>query len=148
MPRFRLTGEVPSFELDSGPICLRVDNEGPSDDFEATVVDVQGSKQAAPPWHVRWRGSSERRQEILAGRHWVLEVCTDDAMHGDDGPSWTPGWRFRRPDGETFIAPDGLGSPGSKYGLPLRARIKVTPRSQPQHALENTITIPINQQGA
>jgi hypothetical protein len=147
LPRFRLTGEVPSFELGSGPVCLRVDNEGPSDDFEATVVEVQGSKQAAPPWHVRWRGSSERRQEILAGHHWMLEVCTDDAMHGADGPNWTPGWLFLRPDGETFLAPDGIGSLGSKYGLPLRATIKITPRSQPQQALGNTVTVSINEQG-
>jgi hypothetical protein len=147
LPRFSLTGETPSFDLGGPPICMRIDNHGPSDEFEATVVAVQNAREAAPPWYVRWRGSSERRQEILTGHHWLLEVCQDDAMHGADVGKWTPGWRFFRPDGESFVIPERIGSLHAKYGLPVRVTLKVTPRSHPECALEATVTVTIRESG-
>jgi hypothetical protein len=146
-PRFALVGDLPSLELGGPPITLRVENRGPSGDFEAHVVNVTGATPVATPWYVRWRGSTERRQEILTAHHWRLELCVDDAMHGAHGEQWTPGWRFLRPDGESFVAPDGLGSVASRYGLPLRVTLKVTPRSRPECALETTVTLSITDQG-
>jgi hypothetical protein len=83
VPRFTLICEAPtSMDLDAAPILMRVDNMGRTETFEATVVEITGAQQPPTPWHVRWRGSSDRAQEILAGGHWVLEIARHDALHG------------------------------------------------------------------
>ncbi len=145
-PRFTLVGEVPDFEFGAGPICLRVENDGPTDEFEAFVVVVQGAARATPPWHVRWRGSHERRQEVLTGHHWLLEVCDEPAADGGHDIAPAGGWRFLRPDGESLVVPDQVGS-GNLYTMPVRVTIKVTPRSQPAYALENTVSVALNEHG-
>lgn len=61
-PRFTLVGELTGVDLGAGPVCLRVGNDGPTDEFEAFVVAVQGATRAAAPWHVKWR--HERRQRL------------------------------------------------------------------------------------
>jgi hypothetical protein len=35
----------------------------------------------------------------------------------------------------------------SKYGLPVRVTLKVTPQSQPERVLENTVTVSITETG-
>jgi len=145
--RFTLIADTPSFELDGSLVTLTVENEGPGDEFEATVGLVTNARQAQTPWYVRWRGTNQQSKEILTGGHWVLEICRDDSTHGYDEKNYTPGWVFLLPDGEMFVAPDGLGVLGMPYGYPMRVTIRVTPRSQPQRALEDTVTVQITQQG-
>jgi hypothetical protein len=144
-PRFTLVGnEVIAAPFGSGPICLRVENEGPTDEFEATVIAVEGATKAMPPWYVRWRGSQDRRQEILPGAYWMLELCEatvaseTDSDHSGGG---TPGWRFLRPDGEAFVVPDGLDLREPFPGAVMRITIKVTPGSRLEWALESTATL-------
>lgn len=55
---FALQAENVESGLKAGPVTLRVENYGPSDEFEATVVAVQGSHDARPPWEVRWRNGN------------------------------------------------------------------------------------------
>jgi hypothetical protein len=145
-PRFTLVGEVPGFEFGAGPICLRVENEGPTDEFEAFVVAVQFAARAAPPWHVRWRGSQERGQEILTGHHWLLEICDEPVSYGEDDLGGARGWRFLRPDGESLVIPDQVGA-NDPFTMPVRVTIKVTPRSHPTCALEYTVSVRLNDRG-
>jgi hypothetical protein len=127
---------------------LRVENPGPPETFEATVVEITGAEQAPTPWHVRWRGSADQRQEIVSGGHWVLEIARDDAVHGASENNWTPGFVFLQAnDKEVFVAPSGLGTTGSRYGTPMRVKLRVTPRSQPQRSLENVVALQITEQG-
>lgn len=123
-----------------------MENDGPTDEFEAFVVAVQGAARAAPPWHVRWRGSHERRQEILTGHHWLLEICDEPAADGGHEIATTAGWRFLRPDGESLVLPDQVGA-NSPYLMPVRVTIKVAPRSQPTYALETTVSVALNHRG-
>jgi hypothetical protein len=149
-PQFTLVGyNVAASPFGSGPICLRVENEGPPDEFEATVIAVLGAENTRPPWYVRWRGSQERRQEILTGHYWVLELCeaaVTASTDGADGDS-TPGWCFLRPDGEFLVVPDGYDPNEALPSATMRVTVKVTPRSQPKHALENTTTLVLNNRG-
>jgi hypothetical protein len=41
----------------------------------------------------------------------------------------------------------GPSAVGARYGLPMRMRIRVTPRSQPQRALETVVTLQITERG-
>jgi hypothetical protein len=148
-PRFTLICNPPSSRsLGDDPIVLRVENQGPSEAFEATVVEITTSEPAPTPWHVRWRGSTEHAQEILTGGHWVLELARQDALRGAEEGSWTPGFVFLQPQQrEVFVAHTGLGSTGARYGLPMRVKVRVTPRSRPERSLENVISLQITEQG-
>jgi hypothetical protein len=144
-PMFALAGkdEAPA-PFGSGPICLRVENEGPADEFEATVVAIQGASEAVAPWHVRWRGAQDRRQKILAGHHAMLELCeavVASRTGGDDRDGGIPGWRFLRPVGEAFVVPDGLDLREPFPGAVIRITVQVTPRSRPEWVLENAATL-------
>jgi len=145
--RFALVPAIVRSDLNSGPVTLEVQNNGLSDVFEATVTKITGSARARPPWYVRWRNSPEKTQEILAGHAWVLEVCEDDAIAGYDAANWTPGWRFLSPDDDRLVVPDRLGSALMQYGTVMRATVRVTPRSDPSSARENTVTISLNERG-
>ncbi|MGP0100040.1 MAG: hypothetical protein ACLPUT_00250 [Solirubrobacteraceae bacterium] len=148
IPRFALIGQQPSsLALDSEPVVMRVENHGPTETFEATVEEITCAQRPPTPWHVRWRGVAEHSKEIPTGGHWVLEIARDDALHGADKGSLTPGFVFFQPDrGEVFVA-NTLGSGDSRYGLPMRVKIRVTPRSDPQRSLENVVTLQITMQG-
>jgi hypothetical protein len=149
LPSFTLICNPPSSpRLDGEPLVIRLENDGPSETFEATIVEITTSEPAPTPWHVRWRGSAEQTKEILTGGHWVLEIAREDALHGAHEGQWTPGFLFLKPhDEEVFVAHAGLGTGGARYGLPMRVRIRVTPRSQPQYSLENVVTLQITEQG-
>jgi hypothetical protein len=58
-----------------------------------------------------------------------------------------PGWRFFSPDGERLIVPDELGSGANLWRMTMRVKVKVTPRSDPAAALENTLTLPLSKHG-
>jgi hypothetical protein len=148
IPRFTLIGQQPSsLALDSEPVVMRVENQGPTESFEATVEEITCAQQPPTPWHVRWRGVPEQSQEISSGGHWVLEIAHDDALHGAEKGPWTPGFVFLQPhDREVFVA-HTLGSGDARYGLPMRVKIRVTPRSDPQRSLENVVTLQITMQG-
>lgn len=145
--RFVLVPAVVSTELGGGPITLEVQNNGPTEEFEATVTKVSGSAGARPPWYVRWRNSQDKTQEIMTGHSWILEVCEDDATAGYETGEWTPGWRFLSPTGDRLVVPDQLGSALLRYGSVMRATVRVTPRSDPTAARENTVTISLNERG-
>lgn len=145
--RFALQAEVVAPELDGGPVTLRVENHGSSDLFEATIVSVVGGRKANPPWYVRWRNSGDTHQEILKDHEWVLEVCRDDAMAGVGSSEWTPGWRFLRPSSDVLLVPERFDLEGARYGGPIRATIKVTPRGSPESALTNTLTVSLSERG-
>ena len=147
IPRFALVPAIVSPELNGSPVTLEVQNYGPSDEFEATVTRISGSATARVPWYVRWRNSDRKTQEILTGHTWVLEVCEDDAMAGHDSNRWTPGWRFLSPDSDRLVVPDQLGSAVLRYGTVMRATVRVTPRSDPTSARENTLTISLSERG-
>jgi hypothetical protein len=147
IPRFTLIGEQPSsLALDSEPVVMRVENQGPTETFEATVEEIICAQQPPTPWHMRWRGVPEQSQEISTGGHWVLEIARDDALHGAEEGTLTPGFVFLQPYGEVFVA-HTLGSGDARYGLPMRVKIRVTPRSDPQRSLENVVTLQITMQG-
>lgn len=148
LPRFALIGEnPPSIELNGEPIVLRVENEGPTETFEATVVDVTNAPNARTPWHVRWRGEAEPRKEILGAGHWVLEIARD-ALPGVSDGNPTPGFVFLQPnEQEMFVAQTGPSGVGARYGLALRTRIRVTPLSQPQRSLDTVVTLHITERG-
>ena len=145
MTRFALLAETVSAEIGGGPVTLRVENSGSSDDFEATVIHIQGS-QAQPPWYVRWCNSTEQAHEILTGHHWRLELCAD-AISSDEAPSQTPGWQFFCPDGEKSVVPNTLDGTADGHGIAIRVTVKVTPRGNPQEALENTVTLSLSERG-
>jgi hypothetical protein len=148
IPRFTLIGQQPaSMKLDAEPVVMRVENQGPTETFEATVEEITCAERPPTPWHVRWRGVPQQSQEISSGGHWVLEIARDDALHGADQGALTPGFVFLQPDnGEVFVA-NTLGSGEARYGLPMRVKIRVTPRSDPQRSLENVVTLQITMQG-
>ena len=99
------------------------------------------------PWHVRWRSTRDQAKEILSGAYWVLEIVRADPLHMSDGHR-APSFVFLQPNGmEVLVAPNGLGATASMYGLPMRVKIRVTPRSQPQHFLENVVTLWLTGQG-
>jgi hypothetical protein len=134
---FALQAENNTPELHGGPITLRVENDGPTDDFEATVTEVYGSQQARPPWNVRWRHSTDRSQEILAGHHWILEVCEDSDHEGQLL------WRFLLPNAVLDVpADDAAGQPTL-----LRVTVKVASRSRPESAITNTLSLSLGQRG-
>jgi predicted nucleotide-binding protein len=140
--RFALIEEP--HESGSGPVSLRVENEGGSGPFEATVVAVQGSLGARPPWQVRWRNSDRQAKEILTGQSWLLDLCEDvrsDA--GDTGRAW----RFFVPDGEMLVSPDVDGSDTGSTPAALRVTVRVTPRDSPRDYLENTVTLAASVRG-
>ena len=145
MVRFALQGEPIDGRLRGGPITLLVENLGPTDHFEATVTGVHGSREARPPWHVRWRHSTRSHQEILTDHDWRLELCEDDPTPADHQTA--PRWRFFLPDGETLVTPDGAGADHRQQGSPLRVTIKVTPRDNPKYAIANTITLSMSERG-
>jgi hypothetical protein len=149
LARFALIGETPSSSgLDGHPILLRVENHGPSETFEAAVVEITNAPHAPTPWHVRWRGETQQGKEILGGGHWVLEIARDDSLHGLKENAPTPGFLFPQPgDRELFLAQTGPSVVGARYGLPLRVRIRVTPRAQPQRSLETVVTLQISERG-
>lgn len=124
IPRFTLIGQQPSsLALDSEPVVMRVENQGPTETFEATVEEITCAQQPPTPWHVRWRGVAEKSQEISSGGYWVLEIARVDALHGVEKGSLTPGFVFLQPhDGEVFVA-NTLGSGDARYGLPMRVKI-------------------------
>jgi len=127
---------------------LRVENNGPSDTFEAAVVEIKNSKHAPAPWHVRWRGETAPSKEILSGGQWILEIARDDSLRGLKENDLTPGFVFLQPnDREVFVAQTGPSAVGARYGLPLRLTVRVTPRSQPERALETVVTLQITERG-
>lgn len=148
VPRFTLICDIPeSLDLDSDPVELRIENDGPSDTFEATVLEVTNALQAPSPWHIRWHGTADQTKEILSDAHWVLDIARGDPLHMSDG-HWTPSFVFLQPnDMEVLVTPKGLGATPSRYGLPMRVKIRVTPRSQPQRFLENVVTLWFTGQG-
>ena len=147
MTRFALIAETVSSEIGGGPVTLQVENAGPSDHFEATVIDVHPSQQAQPPWYVRWCNSTKQTQEILTGHTWRLELCTDAMDRLPDGQSKRPGWRFFCPDGEKPVVPNTLDGTADGHGISIRVTVKVTPRGNPQEALENTVTLSLSERG-
>jgi hypothetical protein len=77
----------------------------------------------------------------------VLDIARGDPLHMSDG-HWTPGFVFLQPnETELFVTPNGLGATPSRYGLPMRVKIRVTPRSQPQRFLESIVTLWFTGQG-
>ncbi len=59
----------------------------------------------------------------------VLEVCRDDATAGFGSADWTPGWRFLQPSADALVTRQRFDIAGARYGGPIRATVKVTPRS-------------------
>ena len=96
---------------------------------------------------MRWRNSSDTQQEILKDHEWVLEVCRDDAMAGLYLSEWTPGWRFLQPSSDVLVIPQRFDIEGARYGGPIRATIKVTPRNSPESALTNTLSVSLSERG-
>lgn len=145
--RFALVEEASSQEPASGPVTLRVENEGESDEFEATVVNVRGSKGARAPWYVRWRNSTKQTQEILTGHSWLLELCEDQPAETGVVPTPTRSWLFLSPETETAVLADGV--PGEEAGSApaIRITVKVTPRGDPSSSLENTVTLSLSERG-
>jgi hypothetical protein len=145
--RFALQAEVVAIELDGDPVTLRVENHGSSDLFEATIVSLTGGRNANPPWYVRWRNSGDTQQEILKDHEWILEVCREDAMAGFGSSDWTPGWRFLQPTSDVLVVPQRFDIEGARYGGPIRATIRVTPRSSPESALRNMLNVSLSERG-
>jgi hypothetical protein len=78
----------------------------------------------------------------------VLEIARDDALRGMTESNLTPGFIFLQPEGrELFVAQTGPSAIGARYGLPMRVRIRVTPRSQAERSLETVVTLQITEQG-
>lgn len=147
MTRFALLAETVSNDIGGQPVTLRVENSGPSDHFEATVIDIHPAQQVQPPWYVRWCNSTKQTQEILTGHTWRLQLCTDAMDRLPDGRSKRPGWRFFSPDAEKLAAPGALDGAADGHGIAIRVTVKVTPRSNPQGALENTVTLSLSERG-
>jgi predicted nucleotide-binding protein len=135
--QFALQAEQNGPDLGGGPITLRVENDGPTDEFEASVVAVHGCREARAPWQIRWRHSSARSQEILAGHHWILEICEDSSQDTELV------WQFLLPDAALEVRPDDVGG---QPGL-LRATVKVAPRSRPLSAITNTLSLSLSERG-
>lgn len=145
--RLALLAETVSSDIGGGPVTLRVENSGPSDHFEATVIDIHPAQQVQPPWYVRWCNSTKQTQEILTGHTWRLELCTDAMDRRHDGQSKGPGWRFFSPDAEKLVMPGQLDGVVGDHAMAIRVRVKITPRGNPQEALENTVTLSLSDRG-
>ena len=88
VPRFTLIGQQPSsMKLDGEPVVMRVENQGPTESFEATVEEIICAQQPPTPWHVRWRGVAEHSQEI--SKRWTL-VLRSPAMTPCTAPRRAP----------------------------------------------------------
>jgi hypothetical protein len=140
--QFALVEEAPG--SGSGPVTLRVENDGAQGRFEATVVAVSGSRGARPPWQVRWRNSEEQAKEILTGQFWLLDLC-EDVQAESTGTGCD--WRFFVPDGEMLISPDMGESDTGATAAALRVTVRVTPRDSPRDYLENTVTLAASERG-
>ena len=130
VPRLTLICDPPTSPApDSEPVAMRVENSGPTETFVATVEEIICAEHAPTPWNVRWRGSQDEGKEILSGGHWVLDIARQDAEHGANENHWTPGFVFLQShDKEVFVPHTGLGTTGSRYGVPMRVKIRVTGR--------------------
>ena len=146
-PRFVLAEEPGGSEVGSGPIALRVENVGPSDQFEATVVGVDGCRAARPPWYVRWRNSAEQTKEILTGHSWLLDLCEDDHSSVAPEAGVDVVWRFFSPGEEICVYPDGVDGATGRGSAAMRVTVRVTPRSEPSCALENVVTLTFSEHG-
>jgi hypothetical protein len=146
-PRFALAEEPGGSEIGSGPIALRVENVGPSDHFEATVVGVHGCRAARPPWYVRWRNSAEQTKEILTGHSWLLDLCEDDHSGVPSEEGTYVVWRFFSPSEEICVYPDGADGATGRGSAAMRVTVRVTPRSDPSCALENVVTLTLSEHG-
>ena len=96
---------------------------------------------------MRWRNSGDQEQEILTDHEWLLEVCRDDAMAGLGSTDWTPGWRFLQPSSDVLVIPQRFDIEGARYRGPIRATMKVTPRSSPESALTNMLSVSLSERG-
>jgi hypothetical protein len=95
----------------------------------------------------RPRRTTDQGKEIPSGGHWVLDIARQGALQTATENDLAPGFVFLEPnDKEVFVAPGGLGTTGSRYGGPMRVKIRVAPRSQPQRYLENAVTLQITEQ--
>ncbi|MBA3807041.1 MAG: nucleotide-binding protein [Solirubrobacterales bacterium] len=140
--QFALVEEPPA--SGSGPVTLRVENDGAQGSFEATVVAVRGSQGARPPWQVRWRNSADQAKEILTGQFWLLDLCEDVQVESTDTVC---DWRFFVPDGDILISPDTGDSDTGATAAALRVTVRVTPRDSPRDYLENTVTLAASERG-
>ncbi len=79
---------------------IRVTNTGPSNEFEARVVEIVGQPAEEPPWPVEWDGTAEVRQSIPYGQSAWLELANplQVATPPIQG-SWQPALAFRKPGG-------------------------------------------------
>lgn len=144
--RFALVAETVSNEIGGSPVTLRVENAGPSDHFEATVVAIHPPQAVQPPWYVRWCNSAEQAKEILTAHIWRLEVC-QDVVEAQSGSSESRGWRFTSPDSDKFLMPRAVSGQIEGWGPAIRVTVKVTPRSNPKEARENTVTLSLSERG-
>jgi hypothetical protein len=145
--RFALVAETVSIDRDGSPVTLRVENAGPSDHFEATVVGIHPRQTVQPPWYVRWCNSAEQAKEILTAHDWRLELCRDFSEESPGGPA-ARGWLFIAPDTDIAMIPgDAGGERVGPIGPSIRVTIKVTPRSNPQEVRENTVTLSLAEHG-
>ena len=146
--RFALAETADGGQRQGGLVTLAVENEGQADEFEATVLSVQGDVgRAPPPWYVRWRNTATQTKAILPGHSWILELCEQPPHDAAAGSAAGASWLFRSPDGERLVAADEADAAGGPPAAVMRVAVRVTPRSDPRAALENTLTLSASPRG-
>jgi predicted nucleotide-binding protein len=141
--QFALVAETVSTEFGGGPVTLRVENAGPSDRFDATVIDIEPTQQVQPPWYVRWCNSTDQAQEILTGHSWRFELCRDE-VSTEAGSRQARGWRFASPNAEWLVVPEGSDRVSGNLGVAILVTVRVTPLSNPREARENRVMLSLN----
>lgn len=128
-PRFRV--ELIPSPLDDlqQPIRLQVTNDGPTAEFEAQVVALDGDdRHHHPPWHLRWQAWDAPRKQILNGDRYVIELAQWEPDPTPSTGGSRPGFRFATIGDDPHIAPDqtGLCWSDDLYKQPIRLTVKVS----------------------
>lgn len=128
-PSFRVELLKPPLDDLQQPIRLQIHNDGPTSEFEAQVVAVEGDDgHHQPPWHLRWQAWDGPRKEILFGDTYMVELARWEPDTAQGTGPWRPGFRLATTTEDPHIAPDqtGLRSFDDLYKQPILLTVKVS----------------------
>lgn len=106
-PSFHVGLSRPLLDDLQQPIRLQITNDGPTSEFEAQVVAVDGDDgRHQPPWHLRWQAWDDPRKKILSGDSYTIELARWEPDTAQNAGSWRPGFRLTTTADELHVAPD------------------------------------------
>lgn len=137
-PNFHVELIQPSLDDLDQPLRLQVSNDGPTAEFEAQVVALNGDDgRHRPPWHLRWQGWDQPRKEILTGDRYIAELARWDPDVAQPAGTWRPSFRLATTTGDLHVAPDQteLQRFDDLYKQPIRCTVKVSSVQPVSHQL-------------